>query len=1016
MPQNSGGKLSSQVYRQQYQRPTRTQRVIAKQEMKKKQALSQEALRVQQKLNQTRSVEEYSKEYNKLSPDLKSYFLSPLELRQKEEARKKENVKDIDRQLEDKRNFLRQLDEEASRGFPTREGRIRNKELKYEAQAEVDKLNEARSLIMQGYDKGEVLDYVQDKFHAKLSKRKLRQELKSQEPKISKARQKLLSAQTYGEYVRGYASLTQLQKLGVGLPPPASAKVIRAFKPQPVVVEKTETAPVTGFEEKVMAIQQQQELGKGETVAVDLTLGEKMLNVLEGTTGAVYTQTKPLGYIPTAEGITEKPEKMKWYSYFLPPLWIYEIGKFMKGGVELATEKRLGGKRDIAEAERDIKLIEESSKFFEEQTLKSEELSKEIEAFNLKYSTPALTPEIYSLAQEERKELELAQANIERQTLGKISELRTEGISSDITEGHITFTSKDIKEAEKIVESSRAYAESDWFGLKKVREMTTYKLLPKSAEERYGSDIELETATEKVIKNKYLQKATAFTLGWGKSYYHYFREEPVGFATKTAIYSSLGPVFRYTGKFIPIQKSIKISKYLIPTALGVYGTSIGYRVLKQKTPFEAGKKAGEITIKELSPMAVGVSLEMLYPTIKGYFRTLGRKEIPIEKLVPEEVISGKRPFPEASGGKHLKLFKESPYSLKKYRYEAGGYHATGEKWWDEKLIIRQKGTSELPGLYTSYTISPHFTKVISGKAGVYGGNIFQPRLAPSPSVAYIIPKGFRTADYLKIPGVPSRPLGFKWVTSAKAGYLDIPSMKTEVEAIGRVTTPPQVYSLVSKEFFFTWKDVRIPIDVFKYSGIGGTGTSTVIPSSVSSSISRAVSIAPTTSYVFTPSSFLVGSAMSYSYTPYSKISTPSYPAPSFTSISRISKPSSIPKSQISLKKISSKLHSPPSLIKPLPIIYPHDPLPQPEHVPILPVVVPKISLDILKGKIKAKRKKRKGVEEYAYLPGFTAKAIGLAPVKATRKQASKLMRELQTGFEIRRGAVLVRKRRRKKKK
>jgi hypothetical protein len=45
-------------------------------------------------------------------------------------------------------------------------------------------------------------------------------------------------------------------------------------------------------------------------------------------------------------------------------------------------------------------------------------------------------------------------------------------------------------------------------------------------------------------------------------------------------------------------------------------------------------------------------------------------------------------------------------------------------------------------------------------------------------------------------------------------------------------------------------------------------------------------------------------------------------------------------------------------------------------------------------------------EDYAYLPDFTSRILGLEPEKVSVKNAQKKIKQLQTGFEIRRGAKI----------
>jgi len=70
-------------------------------------------------------------------------------------------------------------------------------------------------------------------------------------------------------------------------------------------------------------------------------------------------------------------------------------------------------------------------------------------------------------------------------------------------------------------------------------------------------------------------------------------------------------------------------------------------------------------------------------------------------------------------------------------------------------------------------------------------------------------------------------------------------------------------------------------------------------------------------------------------------------------------------------------------------------------------IPPVIPLFFLKGKIKKKLKKKEGkFSEFAYLPDFTARAIGLKPEIISGKQAQAKIKKILTGLEIRRGVKI----------
>ena len=292
---------------------------------------------------------------------------------------------------------------------------------------------------------------------------------------------------------------------------------------------------------------------------------------------------------------------------------------------------------------------------------------------------------------------------------------------------------------------------------------------------------------------------------------------------------------------------------LFYTAPVVYGGITIKRVSEERGAVAKLEKVGEIISTEISPSTVGGYLGTKgYLIGQGLVRTIGRKDIPTEEIVPKDVLSGRKIFPEAGRGAsnikqtqqiHLKKFLTESQRIPGYK-EPMGYHATA----DYSQLINKKGLLEvLPegedaGLFISYGVSPHFLRVspsISyGKANIVGGE---------PGVAAVIPKKFTTT--------PTNQLGVAYIRGTKA----------EVEAQLPIGT---LAALVSKEFRFTYAGVRIPIDIFKTVGVGKGSLSF---SNIASSYSRV------SSYALSPS--IVGSTSIISLLS-SKISSPSSPTPS----------------------------------------------------------------------------------------------------------------------------------------
>lgn len=78
----------------------------------------------------------------------------------------------------------------------------------------------------------------------------------------------------------------------------------------------------------------------------------------------------------------------------------------------------------------------------------------------------------------------------------------------------------------------------------------------------------------------------------------------------------------------------------------------------------------------------------------------------------------------------------------------------------------------------------------------------------------------------------------------------------------------------------------------------------------------------------------------------------------------------------------------------------------PPRIPPTTIAFP-FGFPTAKQKIAQKINEKKLVQEFAYLPDFTARALGLAPERLTEKQAQKRLKKIQTGFEIRRGVNIL---------
>jgi hypothetical protein len=222
---------------------------------------------------------------------------------------------------------------------------------------------------------------------------------------------------------------------------------------------------------------------------------------------------------------------------------------------------------------------------------------------------------------------------------------------------------------------------------------------------------------------------------------------------------------------------------------------VGKGMVKQakQNPFEfAGEQIGQIGI---------TSLIIDYGIPKGVklVKTLGRENIPMSDLIPQDVLVGKKTFPE-KGTKSMSIKQRQELHLQEFLYKSQrlpgqekpmGYHATAEPFKD--LTI--KGSkSEYPGLFMSSGVSPHFLR-ISGesKFKIFGS----------------------LKDLFKVPKVLAiEPKEFVKGTSAKPGQAFIPGVKTEIEAI---LSPETKLVPKGKQYYFKYKE-RVPIDEFEVVG------------------------------------------------------------------------------------------------------------------------------------------------------------------------------------------------------
>jgi hypothetical protein len=285
------------------------------------------------------------------------------------------------------------------------------------------------------------------------------------------------------------------------------------------------------------------------------------------------------------------------------------------------------------------------------------------------------------------------------------------------------------------------------------------------------------------------------------------------FSSKTpALIQEIAPAITET-----LSKTAGIT---IPT---IYGVSVASRVALSDTP---NQEFGKIAASEISPMIVGGYLgTQFFQRTTGAINSLFRKGLPTENLVSEPIRTGKVMLDTYNPKKHYDLFVkaknpfDTPVNGKSPLVVL--HAASGVKTTAMSEIARTGkgsigvGPDYLPGGFVAPSDKAAVLFLGIGKGNVagewYSSNIFNPY--SSPKLMAIYPKGIRnrastSTGESSLSGQPLR----KFKGTDKLGVVDIPRIKSEPEGI---LPPGTRLQRIARDFFFTWKGVRIPIDEFK---------------------------------------------------------------------------------------------------------------------------------------------------------------------------------------------------------
>lgn len=124
-------------------------------------------------------------------------------------------------------------------------------------------------------------------------------------------------------------------------------------------------------------------------------------------------------------------------------------------------------------------------------------------------------------------------------------------------------------------------------------------------------------------------------------------------------------------KVLPTSITSKTGKIAAAGLVGAYGYFSRKRILASE---DKVKEAAKITAETTSFVVGGRMGSVAFLKAQGFLRSFGKKEIPVERLVPPEVLSGKQRFPTAQPKRQLGMFKRGEYAItatRKYKAELG---------------------------------------------------------------------------------------------------------------------------------------------------------------------------------------------------------------------------------------------------------------------------------------------------------------------------------------------------------
>lgn len=206
---------------------------------------------------------------------------------------------------------------------------------------------------------------------------------------------------------------------------------------------------------------------------------------------------------------------------------------------------------------------------------------------------------------------------------------------------------------------------------------------------------------------------------------------------------------------------------------GVYAYDVGKRISVSKTDEQLGRTLSQVGLE------TGFAVGGFKAGRKAYdkFSVLGRDFVPIEDLVPQDVLTGKKTFVESSsyGYRGKTGLPKQKFDLKVFEQKKYGFHTTPDKFYTNTIKV-SKGTSEFEGLYIAPDVSIYFGKTGKGYK-LFPTSISELLATNKPAIAKITPKGFTLEQ--------SRSFGYAFVTGVKPELEAVVKVGSQFQKIGK---------------------------------------------------------------------------------------------------------------------------------------------------------------------------------------------------------------------------------------